>query len=69
MMNTAIANNKYIVCYDFVTVLYIFFFKVAVSSLKPEMFYTQSSLVPHAWANQMHVKITLVPDCLFVPTL
>ena len=28
----------------------------------------QSSLVPNAWANQLSVKIALVPDCVFVPT-
>ena len=37
--------------------------KVAAPLFKPEI-RLQISLVPNAWANQMSVKITSVPDCV-----
>ena len=30
--------------------------------------YVQSSLVPNAWGNQMNIKITSLPDHMFLPT-
>ena len=46
-------------------------FKLIVLSIKSEIIlqYTESSLVPNAWANQMSVKkFTSVPDRVFMPT-
>ena len=36
--------------------------------LRLKLDYVQNSLAPNAWANQMSVKMTLVPDHVLVPT-
>ena len=48
---------------------YMNIIKVVAPSFKHEIkTNAKTSLVPNAWANQMSLKFTSVPDCVFVPT-
>ena len=41
--------------------------KVAVLSFKPEIRLRKVGLVPNAWANQMSVNLTSIPNLVFMP--